>query len=172
MLLLYRQWDRWRTGWLCLYIPLCFYFICSSRDGWMWYWNHLHSTMLLLYHIVQSIGNSVRLHLHSTMLLLYRRGFWSERYWSSAFTFHYASTLSHFPGQCRRGIADLHSTMLLLYPIWLMIARTSRCTIYIPLCFYFIMYMVERPLMRSGTFTFHYASTLSSYMPNCPVSTI
>ena len=139
MLLLYRQWDRWRIGWLCLYIPLCFYFICSSRDGWMWYWNHLHSTMLLLYHIVQSIGNSVRLHLHSTMLLLYRRGFWSERYWSSAFTFHYASTLSCIWSRGRLcGPVHLHSTMLLLYP------HTCLTVQSLPY-----------------KFTFHYASTLS-----------
>ena len=62
----------------------------------------------------------------------------SQRPFIRSFTFHYASTLStkHFlkTGQ----ILHLHSTMLLLYPLS-RITVSSISSIYIPLCFYFIV---------------------------------
>ena len=97
---------------------------------------YLHSTMLLLYlqpdgkisfkasftfHYASTIslnqgsGTARRLHLHSTLLLLYR------------------SRLSGTQG-C---VSDLHSTMLLLYP-WRICSLIASCSIYIPLCFYYI----------------------------------
>ena len=75
---------------------------------------HLHSTMLLLYLSIDLQTALDKDNLHSTMLLLYRIG-WNGRFASTAFTFHYASTLS-----CT-----------------LMQKETWR-QIYIPLCFYFI----------------------------------
>ena len=75
-----------------IYIPLCFYFILSGwhRSGWhvsftfhyastlsvsvyierVSEWN-LHSTMLLLYHVIRDRIPVRDHHLHSTMLLLY-----------------------------------------------------------------------------------------------------
>ena len=57
----------------------------------------------------------------------------------SEFTFHYASTLSGHPRKITRAPTNLHSTMLLLYPL-----------------------LAWRGIRRSEKFTFHYASTLSS----------
>ena len=58
----------------------------------------------------------------------------------------------------------LHSIMLLLYqkgkPYW-----SPTLVIYIPLCFYFIRDRAIIEVLRS-TFTFHYASTLSSPTSN------
>ena len=96
------------------------------------------------------------------------------------FTFHYASTLSRVKFFTLPADIDLHSTMLLLYPIspplsvfstdlhstMLLLYRDSTKSkwrdylIYIPLCFYFIPCDSWH---NSGNywFTFHYASTLS-----------
>ena len=75
---------------------------------------HLHSTMLLLYHIPLHIPQDRYNNLHSTMLLLYPDdpGFIDSH---KIFTFHYASTLSMSLGRWRVGVINLHSTMLLLY---------------------------------------------------------
>ena len=75
--------------------------------------------------------------LHSTMLLLYRRS----------------------GNRPVLGNTDLHSTMLLLYPLRGHEPR-QPAVIYIPLCFYFITCL--QPMREIyGSFTFHYASTLS-----------
>ena len=97
------------------------------------------------------------------------------------FTFHYASTLSGQIYPVAIVIADLHSTMLLLYrvivtsksyenPIYIPLCfyfiqhrgvlKLHSRLIYIPLCFYFILYVGNNTIMGHG-FTFHYASTLS-----------
>mgnify|MGYP001777477689 CR=1 FL=1 len=56
--------------------------------------------------------------------------------------------------------ANLHSTMLLLYP-HSESALSLSPRIYIPLCFYFIRSGWWLPVPRGALFTFHYASTLS-----------
>ena len=77
----------------------------------------------------------------------------------SAFTFHYASTLSITDKFLHTHSMNLHSTMLLLYQV---LNNGFQCThpIYIPLCFYFIS-PSGGSLLPVCAFTFHYASTLS-----------
>ena len=167
MLLLYRKHRNALKTDNSIYIPLCFYFIVLHRV-WLQHINldlhstmlllylwlvfgsiglrtHLHSTMLLLYPQCQPpvIGPSEKIyiplcfyfinrckwtsgrdqHLHSTMLLLYRTRTRQKKMPGSTFTFHYASTLS----------------------IWKSWLSNSGFSIYIPLCFYFIL----RPLPGS-----------------------
>ena len=142
-----------------IYIPLCFYFIRLAR------WvpgRKLQIYIPLCFYFIPL--DAFRLRLLIT------------------FTFHYASTLSVGFGFFWSSVSYLHSTMLLLYP-----GRCGRycvcCVIYIPLCFYFIIRRMECitiivliyiPLCfyficipgngkpDDYTFTFHYASTLSS----------
>ena len=99
-----------------IYIPLCFYFIMARTLKPEGRSSYLHSTMLLLYLLrLRCLCPSTE-YLHSTMLLLY--------------------PLCPFPRSSF--VTNLHSTMLLLY-------RKPGCTyaesktIYIPLCFYFIL---------------------------------
>ena len=92
--------------------------------------------MLLLYQARSKGALFSRHHLHSTMLLLYLnpRLIVEGR---NIFTFHYASTLSRLNN-----------------------ATGSASSIYIPLCFYFILRITPQRA-TFHTFTFHYASTLS-----------
>ena len=119
---------------------------------------NLHSTMLLLYHLLTDFWKQVKNYLHSTMLLLYRKPgglvvfreliyiplcFYFikgvSRYICtfSWFTFHYASTLSAGMRLLSQTDFYLHSTMLLLYLRQLLTCQKPNL-IYIPLCFYFI----------------------------------
>ena len=119
-----------------IYIPLCFYFIRSSYHCPS-HLIHLHSTMLLLYRRNHKVIGYCEINLHSTMLLLYQ-----------------------FDGEeLVISYTDLHSTMLLLYPSS-NTASSNPSSIYIPLCFYFIVKQsqIEVKIIQ---FTFHYASTLS-----------
>ena len=79
------------------------------------------------------------MHLHSTMLLLYLEQRVTALEQDVRFTFHYASTLSKNRDQKSIG----------------------RTKIYIPLCFYFIVWAFCSDKQRNTWFTFHYASTLS-----------
>ena len=121
-----------------IYIPLCFYFIPHLSGSRSSTGIHLHSTMLLLYHVCAPDCPGFRYHLHSTMLLLYHiidikflffifylhstmlllypGKVSADQGAENAFTFHYASTLS------------LGLPPVPLHPEY----------IYIPLCFYFI----------------------------------
>ena len=78
---------------------------------------YLHSTMLLLYQAVSCKSQSYHFYLHSTMLLLYQ---------------------AEIPLFYDRGF-DLHSTMLLLYHNDTL-GMDNVDIIYIPLCFYFILF--------------------------------
>ena len=82
--------------------------------------NNLHSTMLLLYPQVQSVlripCKKFTFHYASTLSYPDR----AYRGWQIPFTFHYASTLSEALYIYRIGVLHLHSTMLLLYPGWLL----------------------------------------------------
>ena len=141
---------------------------------------HLHSTMLLLYLNLHLLTPSISTYLHSTMLLLYRLPTAADRWrrpiyiplcfyfidlingginGTIKFTFHYASTLSLQVLRAESLLRYLHSTMLLLYLIFLF--KTGHIKfIYIPLCFYFIPEH-DACYFFSDLFTFHYASTLS-----------
>ena len=145
---------------LCfIYIPLCFYFIQER----LWQCSHisyLHSTMLLLYHIL----NTIFFYCFFIYIPLCFYFIWSgtpRSFLQGTFTFHYASTLSangscysqasykftfHFASTlsfCKLlavfGNKHLHSTLLLLYQ------RSSGSSVY----------------RREHAFTFHFASTLS-----------
>ena len=133
---------------------------------------YLHSTMLLLYHHRDQRQENWKRNLHSTMLLLYP-GICGYGFLYFSFTFHYASTLSpgliFFATFC----PHLHSTMLLLYPR----ASTSICCSLVNL--HSTMLLLYQGGVRcrrrsDSEFTFHYASTLSSFNPftSIPVSSI
>ena len=120
-----------------IYIPLCFYFILS-RD------------------MAKNKNFVFTFHYASTLSI----AFVIAAYASFQFTFHYASTLSGDDGNNSALKANLHSTMLLLYPkfregssshetnlhstmlllyrIFCSFAEVHLMDIYIPLCFYFI----------------------------------
>ena len=139
MLLLYLQVPSLFIRAYQIYIPLCFYFIIYVQNHPLRI-PHLHSTMLLLYPLGCRVDIQHKLNLHSTMLLLYR---WTAyepegESWNlhstmlllyldenmnkisvALFTFHYASTLSQI------------NCLSCFYN-----------SIYIPLCFYFI---IKRP---------------------------
>ena len=77
----------------------------------------------------------------------------------SLFTFHYASTLSAYQGALRSGkkVFTFHYASTLSEKS----ARlNTEWIIYIPLCFYFIIFPMKFIVAREK-FTFHYASTLS-----------
>ena len=117
------------------------------------------------------------------MLLLYPHPKRYE-YVMGGFTFHYASTISFSTLLSNMQLAALHSTMLLLYrnnsvlhmhiclalhstmlllyPITLPSGRIACSTLYIPLCFYYIIW-TSAITKRLITFTFHYASTISMF---------
>ena len=59
--------------------------------------------------------------------------------------------------------------MLLLYPKSRMVEAWPS-NIYIPLCFYFIRYHQCDDIVHQHKFTFHYASTLSTYVDKIPAS--
>ena len=158
MLLLYR-WKRFcGESQSAIYIPLCFYFIKECMMAYDGSVQHLHSTMLLLYPYrsacMRRFSMIFTFHYASTLS--------GNRYENFLlgflFTFHYASTLSGRTGRNNsnsqiyiplcfyfiqslsdedRTLLNLHSTMLLLYPMPDCL-NTIRCPIYIPLCFYFI----------------------------------
>ena len=125
---------------ITIYIPLCFYFIQGSRSGYYSADLHLHSTMLLLYLFACRFYKFDFPHLHSTMLLLYLTTFKSSTYLFSIYIplcFYFISHAALVTGSC---FSYLHSTMLLLY-----------------------LSKVPRQMFAPSTFTFHYASTLSSF---------
>ena len=118
-----------------IYIPLCFYFILSSPFSGFFLEN-LHSTMLLLYlftYIFRQCLSAFTFHYASTL----SAGNALDSVKDFLFTFHYASTLSDIYFQRYYASLNLHSTMLLLYPSdFICLQQTGK--IYIPLCFYFI----------------------------------
>ena len=105
-----------RVDLICIYIPLCFYFIrepCWSRLRGSSYLHsimlllylsgalqcpqaflHLHSIMLLLYPYTTSFSSPFAPNLHSIMLLLYQSTAKKKQQQMLESTFHYASTLS------------------------------------------------------------------------------
>ena len=131
--------------------------------------SHLHSTMLLLYPRWPEIMRRLRHNLHSTMLLLYRNNLIFFRVIIPKFTFHYASTLSHWLFQCRFYCSNhLHSTMLLLYPLPLQQNNFLHQNLHSTMLLLYLTY-TRRIKHIPTTFTFHYASTLSYARVTCLV---
>ena len=137
MLLLYHWWVENIVHKICIYIPLCFYFIrgllskISTEAEFTFHYAstlseesrirstiepHLHSTMLLLYQTANVHTAILHANLHFTMLLLYPDRILYKQ-GSTEFTFHYASTLSGISYLIYQKLHHLHSTMLLLYQI-------------------------------------------------------
>ena len=143
MLLLYLNEEIDDDTFLPIYIPLCFYFI--GKDDLVLDMDSIIYIPLCFYFITV---------FHCVSIAC----FW--------FTFHYASTLSESDlskDACRQ---DLHSIMLLLYPIPFF-GYVLISSIYIPLCFYFIqmpwpwslhlanLHSIMLLLYRKGTAVFH-----------------
>ena len=100
-----------------IYIPLCFYFICGNNlCSFIPFWIYIPLCFYFIYIIITE-RKYTHPHLHSIMLLLY------------------PCYLPGVPGQ----LLHLHSIMLLLYLLAMTLKR-SKPSIYIPLCFYFIIY--------------------------------
>ena len=142
-----------------IYIPLCFYFIEVECEDLKPQEINLHSTMLLLYRYLSAWMRATRSNLHSTMLLLYlipTAAFIRDFSIYIPLCFYFIVGVDTTQTEFN---SDLHSTMLLLYRYTFFIAMTtdlylhstmlllyrpyiktksSACSIYIPLCFYFI----------------------------------
>ena len=93
--------------------------------------------MLLLYQMWAEVKKHSHLIYIPLCFYFIRRALRASCSDSERFTFHYASTLSRMSGCMSPNHHNLHSTMLLLYPIS-RFASEAMNRIYIPLCFYFI----------------------------------
>ena len=121
MLLLYRSSTSTPAYIVSIYIPLCFYFIDTSKlDS--------RFRMIFTFHYASTLS----IHLITCILSFDR------------FTFHYASTLSNSASSRLSSFIHLHSTMLLLYLLSVALRSQIRL-IYIPLCFYFICRLSHCP---------------------------
>ena len=146
------------SGTTRIYIPLCFYFIAvhaGAGNGDQPFTFHYASTLsdlrrrlspaavgiyipLCFYFIDWTIDNRTLWKPIYIPLCFYFIGYLRQlKRQGSSFTFHYASTLSLEAVRCTEMELHLHSTMLLLYR-QLQFKESSRSSIYIPLCFYFI----------------------------------
>ena len=147
-----------------LYIPLCFYYIPGSFYASISIVLPLHSTMLLLYqtemfhqaddtyyftfHYASTISWTGRTAISGNITFTFHYASTISK--SSAhliaiisnFTFHYASTISNGIWKSYPALPALHSTMLLLY-LCLQSLADSLCSLYIPLCFYYILLAKE-----------------------------
>ena len=115
MLLLYPPASTTFCTSICIYIPLCFYFIPLLQKTALSSRTDLHSTMLLLYRTIQCLYIIGFLNLHSTMLLLYRS---SSRNSRMAYSYLHSTMLLLYQERRKQRcmeIIHLHSTMLLLY---------------------------------------------------------
>ena len=116
MLLLYLQRGLTDSRVLCIYIPLCFYFIADALfifDAILKFTFHYASTLSVIAII--------------------------DKFLLSAFTFHYASTLSY--GAVKYHIRVIQFTFHYASTLSLTghAIPASSDKIYIPLCFYFIV---------------------------------
>ena len=121
-----------------LYIPLCFYYICSQKRS---YDHEIHFT----FHYASTISTKQE----------------DYEYVYSFFTFHYASTISEIYMQWPGLNGTLHSTMLLLYPQLFWVALPPLDSLHSTML---LLYRPSRVTDKLGQyfFTFHYASTISS----------
>ena len=157
LLLLYPQIGAYSSG---VYI-FTFHYASTLSACLLWRDHmhiHLHSILLLLYRVWRRSAGKHYANLHSTMLPLYPN---IAVLWKIANSIYIPLCFYFIQErlwQCSH-ISYLHSTMLLLYHI-LNTIFFYCFFIYIPLCFYFIWSGTPRSFLQ-GTFTFHYASTLS-----------
>ena len=160
MLLLYRLFLRLSVSGISIYIPLCFYFIDVHTDRAL---SHYIIYIPLCFYFIRACRISCYLYrenLHSTMLLLYQNA--NAKYKGfSAFTFHYASTLSAGTTWHGQHKTHLHSTMLLLYPKSSCVAMRGYLYLHSTML---LLYQTdaEGVFQVVYSFTFHYASTLSA----------
>ena len=98
--------------------------------------SYLHSTMLLLYHPAGAARALID-RIYIPLCFYFIACDFSGLVSGTAFTFHYASTLSQGIARLLSWCFHLHSTMLLLY-LMRPVNDVSSMSIYIPLCFYFI----------------------------------
>ena len=124
MLLLYPACHNHTHKPVHIYIPLCFYFIIYMSNSVVNRFD-IYIPLCFYFIAVKKSECITTLDLHSTMLLLYQKK-WRYGMSASRFTFHYASTLSN---------------------MYLMITRLFL--IYIPLCFYFILYIYREYYSRN-----------------------
>ena len=114
--------------------------------------------MFLLYLPQQMPQQMPQQTLHSTMLLLYLDDYFYYNLFVS-FTFHYASTISYLAVW----IYDFEANFTFHYASTIShgrIRKTNTKWLYIPLCFYYIIVILNR-IHKDCYFTFHYASTIS-----------
>ena len=121
--------------------------------------------MLLLYQRELPRSQSEQINLHSTMLLLYRRSE-AQDIWFSTFTFHYASTLSRRT-RWTRCVSSIYIPLCFYFILIVHSRSFQRHLIYIPLCFYFISggtaYFVRRNLNLHSTMLLLYLDHLLEY---------
>ena len=158
MLLLYQLSVRQVLHSSWIYIPLCFYFIGWS--GSIFSAQRLIYIPLCFYFISRKpVSRRRKINIYIPLCFYFIVDVITAFNWLNLFTFHYASTLSRLEPFQLGILDDLHSTMLLLYPV----AEPKPFQyelIYIPLCFYFIVLCAASHTLHIW-FTFHYASTLS-----------
>ena len=167
-----------------IYIPLCFYFIKEVSENLR---NFCCIYIPLCFYFIPGAGTtkSTKFFIYIPLCFYFMECRLSARQVAAVFTFHYASTLSSYdPIDC---VADFIYIPLCFYFIKEVSENLRNfCCIYIPLCFYFIpgagttkstkffiyiplcFYFMECRLSArqvAAVFTFHYASTLSSYDP-------
>ena len=168
-----------------IYIPLCFYFIEYHPADLLFHLSDLHSTMLLLYQslLYSSLFSFTSFTFHYASTLSYCPSCQGGR--NQQFTFHYASTLSQIIPQCLN-LLFIYIPLCFYFIEFGRPIKQLHILIYIPLCFYFILedyYMPEyannlhstmlllyqsllySSLFSFSSFTFHYASTLSTLLP-------
>ena len=141
MLLLYRACESSSSCACIIYIPLCFYFIESQLTEQL----------------------STFCNLHSTMLLLYR---WRRPH-NPAFSFIYIPLCFYFIQNLiimETSSEPIYIPLCFYFIGCLSFSLVKLYHIYIPLCFYFISYRAFAS-SACASFTFHYASTLSSTSP-------
>ena len=120
---------------------------------------NLHSTMLLLYPTLNPPFLLSTFHLHSTMLLLYQCNGETIKTYDSI----YIPLCFYFIGFSAHAVNMVYFIYIPLCFYFIPIptfSTKSASFIYIPLCFYFIWKIVDNLIIFS-LFTFHYASTLS-----------
>ena len=115
MLLLYPVFLTPVAVWSDIYIPLCFYFIC-----------------VLAYPVFLFAQIYIPLCFYFILPLLRHSAL------RSAFTFHYASTLSHYFKKLPYHRGRIYIPLCFYFIRWKHTVKGAGKFIYIPLCFYFI----------------------------------
>ena len=136
MLLLYRKGFSILSYLYMIYIPLCFYFIGKRQH---WHDTVLHIYIPLCFYFINryETWNLIISNIYIPLCFYFIFSCTTLNAVSMKSTFHYASTLSDMGRFVYRLKNYLHSIMLLLYR-GSGRGNSPDCSIYIPLCFYFI----------------------------------